>query len=171
MLGLRLGERPRVVVTTTPRTNAAMRRVKAAPGVAATFGKTRENPWLPGDFVVAMLESYGGTRLGRQELDGEMLEDVEGALWTRELIERCRVAADGIGKPVRVVIGVDPPATSTGDACGIVVAALLRDRRLAVVEDASVANPPPARSEEHTSELQSLMRISYAVFCLKKQTN
>src|SRR3546814_496381 len=62
MLGLRLGERPRVVVTTTPRTNAAMRRVKAAPGVAATFGKTRENPWLPGDFVVAMLESYGGTR-------------------------------------------------------------------------------------------------------------
>src|SRR3546814_5186425 len=112
MLGLRLGERPRVVVTTTPRTNAAMRRVKAAPGVAATFGKTRENPWLPGDFVVAMLESYGGTRLGRQELDGEMLEDVEGALWTRELIER---------------------------------------------------------SEEHTSELQSLMRISYAVFCLKKK--
>src|SRR3546814_4269882 len=64
MLGLRLGERPRVVVTTTPRTNAAMRRVKAAPGVAATFGKTRENPWLPGDFVVAMLESYGG-KIGR----------------------------------------------------------------------------------------------------------
>src|SRR3546814_14333534 len=107
MLGRRLGERPRVVVTTTPRTNAAMRRVKAAPGVAATFGKTRENPWLPGDFVVAMLESYGGTRLGRQELDGEMLEDVAGALWTRELIERCRVAADGIGKPVGVVIGVE----------------------------------------------------------------
>jgi len=143
MLGLRIGERPRVVVTTTPRTNAAMRRVKAAPGVVATFGKTRENPWLPEDFVVAMLESYGGTRLGRQELDGEMLEDVEGALWTRGLVERCRVEADGIGKPVRVVIGVDPPATSTGDACGIVVAALLRDRRLAVVEDASVANPPP----------------------------
>ncbi len=142
-LGLRLGERPRVVVTTTPRTNAAMRRVKAASGLVATFGKTRENPWLPEDFVVAMLESYGGTRLGRQELDGEMLEDVEGALWTRGLVERCRVAADGIGKPVRVVIGVDPPATSTGDACGIVVAALLRDRRLAVIEDASVANPPP----------------------------
>ena len=90
-----------------------------------------------------MLESYGGTRLGRQELDGEMLEDVEGALWTRGLVERCRIAPDRIGKPVRVVIGVDPPATSTGDACGIVVAALLRDRRLAVVEDASVANPPP----------------------------
>src|SRR3546814_4234468 len=100
-----------------------MRRVKAAPGVAATFGKTRENPWLPDDFVIAMLESYGGTRLGRQELDGEMLEDVEGALWTRRAIERCRVEPAAAAKPVR--------------------------------------------SEEHTSELQSLMRISYAVFCLK----
>src|SRR3546814_1685461 len=85
----------------------------------------------------------GGTRLVRQELDGELLEDVEGALWTRALIERCRVAADAIGKPVRVIIGVDPPATAKGDACGIVVAAQLRDKRLAVVEDASVENPPP----------------------------
>lgn len=143
MMGLRLGERPRVVVTTTPRVSAAMRRVLAAPGKAETLGRTRDNPWLPGDFVSAMLESYGGTRLGRQELDGEMLEDVEGALWTRALIERCRVGADIIGKPVRVVIGVDPPATANGDACGIVVAALLRDGRLAVVEDASVETPPP----------------------------
>ncbi len=143
MLGMRLGERPRTLVTTTPRVNAVMRRVMAAPGLAETLGKTRENPWLPGSFVVAMLESYGGTRLGRQELDGEMLEDVEGALWTRVLVERCRVDADAAARPVRVVIGVDPPATSHGDACGIVVAALLRDGRLAVVEDASVENPPP----------------------------
>ncbi|MDK2760051.1 MAG: terminase family protein [Sphingopyxis sp.] len=143
MMGMRLGERPRIVVTTTPRVNAAMQRVLAAPGLEQTRGRTRDNGWLPESFVAAMLESYGGTRLGRQELDGEMLEDVEGALWTRALIERCRVDADAIGKPVRVVIGVDPPATSTGDACGIVVAALLRDGRLAVVEDASVENPPP----------------------------
>lgn len=144
MLGLRLGERPRVVATTTPRPNAVMRRIKAAPGIAETFGRTRDNPHLPDNFVVAMLESYGGTRLGRQELDGELLEDVEGALWTRALIERCRVDAEAAAKPVRVVIGVDPPATATGDACGIVVAALLRDRRLAVVEDASVEKPTPA---------------------------
>lgn len=143
MMGMRLGARPRVVVTTTPRANAAMRRIKAAPGIAETFGRTRENPWLPENFVAAMLESYGGTRLGRQELDGELLEDAEGALWTRALVERCRVAADAVGKPVRVVIGVDPPATSHGDACGIVVAALLRDGRLAVVEDASVERAPP----------------------------
>lgn len=143
MLGMRLGERPRVVVTTTPRTNEVMRRVLAAPGMVPTYGRTRDNPHLPDNFVEAMLASYGGTRLGRQELDGELLEDVEGALWTRALVERCRVGADATAKPVRVVIGVDPPATSRGDACGIVVAALLRDGRLAVVEDASVENPPP----------------------------
>jgi len=143
MLGMRLGEHPRVLVTTTPRTNAAMRRVLAAPGMVPTYGRTGENPHLPESFVEAMLASYGGTRLGRQELDGEMLEDVEGALWSRALVEACRVDADAVGKPVRVVIGVDPPATSEGDACGIVVAALLRDGRLAVLEDASVEKASP----------------------------
>ena len=143
MLGMRLGESPRVLVTTTPQVNAAMRRVKAAPGLTETTGRTRDNPHLPGNFVVAMMASYGGTRLGRQELDGEMLDDVEGALWSRALVERCRVEPGAAGKPVRVVIGVDPPATANGDACGIVVAAHLRDGRLAVVEDASVETPPP----------------------------
>ena len=144
MMGLRLGDAPRVLVTTTPRPTALMRRIMALPGFEETRGGTNDNAYLPSNFVEAMVASYGGTRLGRQELDGEMLEDVEGALWTRGLIERCRIGADEIGKPVRVVIGVDPPATSTGDACGIVVAAHLRDGRLAVVEDASALNPPPA---------------------------
>ena len=143
MLGMRLGEGPRVLVTTTPRTNAVMRRVMAAPGKVETLGRTRDNPHLPDDFVVAMVASYGGTRLGRQELDGELLEDAEGAMWSRALIERCRVDADSLGKLVRVVIGVDPPATAGGDACGIVVAALLRDGRLAVVDDASVERAVP----------------------------
>ncbi|HEV7312847.1 DNA-packaging protein [Sphingopyxis sp.] len=143
VMGLRLGEAPRVLVTTTPRPTALMRRIMALPGFEETRGGTNDNAYLPSNFVEAMLASYGGTRLGRQELDGELLEDVEGALWTRGLVERCRVVAAEIGKPVRVVIGVDPPATSRGDACGIVVAALLRDGRLAVVEDASVENPPP----------------------------
>ena len=143
MMGLRLGEAPRVLVTTTPRPTALMRRIMALPGFEETRGGTNDNAYLPSNFVEAMVASYGGTRLGRQELDGELLEDVEGALWTRELVERCRIGIDEIGKPVRVVIGVDPPATSTGDACGIVVAALLRDGRLAVVEDASVETPPP----------------------------
>lgn len=143
MMGLRQGDAPRVLVTTTPRPTTLIRRIMALPGFEETRGGTNDNAYLPSNFVEAMVASYGGTRLGRQELDGELLEDVEGALWTRGLVERCRVAAGEIGKPVRVVIGVDPPATSTGDACGIVVAAHLRDGRLAVVEDASVERAPP----------------------------
>ena len=144
MLTMRIGEAPRIVATTTPRAVPLVRRLKDEAGVLTTGGSTRANdlhlsePWL-----AAMRGLYGGTRLGRQELDGELLEDVEGALWTRALVERCRVAADATAKPARVVIGVDPPATAKGDACGIVVAALLRDGRIAVVEDASVENPPP----------------------------
>lgn len=145
MLGMRLGETPRVLVTTTPRPTALVRRIMALPGFKETLGRTRQNEYLPANFVEAMLATYGGTRLGRQELDGELLADAEGALWTRALVEACRVEADAAIKPVRVVIGVDPPATSTGDACGIVVAALLRDGKLAVVEDASVEKASPAR--------------------------
>src|SRR3546814_12273176 len=119
MLGLRLGERPRVVVTTTPRTNAAMRRVNAAPGVSATFGKTRENPWLPGDFGVAILDSYGGPPRGPQELHGDRMEDVEGALWTRVMNDRCLVSPDRMRSTVGVWAGeactVNRPRTT--DRC------------------------------------------------------
>lgn len=145
MLTMRIGERPRVVATTTPRGVPLVRRLIREAGVRMTRGATDSNrlnlsaPWL-----AAMQRIYGATRLGRQELGGELLEDVEGALWTRAMIERCRVRAEDIGQPVRVAIGVDPPATSHGDACGIVVAALLRDGRLAVLDDASVERAQPA---------------------------
>ncbi|MGL3823362.1 DNA-packaging protein [Sphingopyxis sp. R3-92] len=143
MMGMRLGEKPRVLVTTTPRPVPLMAKIEKIPGHVMTWGRTAGNPHLPPSFVTHMIAQYGGTRLGRQELDGEMLEDVEGALWPRALIERCRIAEDDVGKLARVVIGVDPPATSHGDACGIVVAAQLRDGRLAVVEDASVEHALP----------------------------
>jgi phage terminase large subunit-like protein len=144
MLTMRIGARPRVVATTTPRGVPLVRRLIKEKGVAVTRGTTRSNRLnLSPRWIATMRAIYGGTRLGRQELDGELLEDVEGALWTRALIERCRVAADAVDRPVRVVIGVDPPASAAGDACGIVVAALLRDGNLAVVEDASVMRPPP----------------------------
>ncbi len=144
MLTMRIGARPRVVATTTPRGVPLVRRLIQEKGVAVTRGTTRSNRLnLSSHWIATMKEIYGGTRLGRQELDGELLEDVEGALWSRELIERCRVDADSVGKLARVVIGVDPPASAQGDACGIVVAALLRDGKLAVVEDASVVRPAP----------------------------
>ena len=140
-MGLRLGERPRMLVTTTPRPTALMRRVMALDGLVQTLGRTRDNPHLPASFVGAMIADYGGTRLGRQELDGEMVEDVAGALWTRALIEGGRVRA--VPALVRVVVGVDPPAGTDGDACGIVAVGLGVDARGYVIEDASVVGASP----------------------------
>ncbi|KQT34674.1 ATP-binding protein [Sphingomonas sp. Leaf412] len=141
MMGLRLGTRPCAVVTTTPRPTTLMRRVMAMPGAVETRGSTRDNPHLPRAFVDAMAAEYGGTRLGRQELDGEMLDDVVGALWPRALIERQRVHAPPA--LVRVVVGVDPPAGIGGDACGIVAAGRSGDGQGYVIEDASVVGASP----------------------------
>ncbi|MBB3347656.1 DNA-packaging protein [Sphingomonas sp. BK069] len=143
MLGLRLGESPRTLVTTTPRATALLRRLAAAPDTAVTRGRTRDNPHLPRAFVAAVAAQYGATRLGRQELDGELIEDVAGALWPRALLERQRAAA--VPVLVRVVVGVDPPAGSDGDACGIVAAGLGRDGHGYVLEDASVTGASPER--------------------------
>jgi phage terminase large subunit-like protein len=92
MLGLRLGDHPRCVVTTTPRPVPLLKRVMALPGTAVTRGRTEENVHLPDAFVSHMHETYGGTRLGAQELDGELIEQVQGSLFPRALIERCRIA-------------------------------------------------------------------------------
>ncbi len=140
-MGLRLGDRPRIVVTTTPRPNNLMRKVMTTPGLVETTGRTRDNIHLPGVFVQAMEADYGGTRLGRQELDGELIGEAEGALWSRALIERARVG--GHPELARVVVGVDPPATAEGDLCGIVCAGLGLDGHGYVLEDASVGGLTP----------------------------
>ncbi|MGF7201337.1 phage terminase large subunit-like protein [Sphingobium olei] len=143
MMGMRLGRSPRVLATTTPRPVPLVRRLVAAEDVAVTKGTTAENEanLAPG-FVAAMAAQYGGTRLGRQELDGELIEEVEGALWTRDLIERCRVAH--VPEVLtRVVVAVDPPASAGGDACGIVVAGIGGDGRGYVIADASVEGQRP----------------------------
>ena len=142
-LTMRLGERPQVLVTTTPRTNALMRRVIALATKDGALGKgrTADNPYLPDAYVAAMAETYGGTLLGRQELDGELIAEVAGALWSRALIERQR--RDMVCERVRVVVGVDPPAGVGGDACGIVAVAKGEDGFAYVIEDASVAGASP----------------------------
>jgi len=141
MLGLRTGDHPRALLTTTPRSNALMRRIMTLPGLVETRGRTRDNPHLPTSFVAAMTADYGGTRLGRQELDGELIEDLAGALWTRAMIEACRVRA--LPVLVRVVVAVDPSASIGGDACGIVAVALGADGLGYVLEDASVSGASP----------------------------
>jgi phage terminase large subunit-like protein len=141
-MGLRIGQRPRVLVTTTPRPMGLLKQIKADRWTATTGGRTRDNVSLPKSFIEVMMATYAKTRIGRQELDGELIEDVEGSLWPRALIERCR--ADLPERFDRVVVGVDPPASSgpNADACGIVVCARLGERYY-VLADESVAGLSP----------------------------
>jgi phage terminase large subunit-like protein len=158
VLGLRRGERPQTVITTTPRAVALMKRIRMLPGFVETRGRTADNRHSAELFRAGAYATYGGTRLGRQELDGELFEDVEGALWTRALIEQARMGTvtfkhggDNFGQdhrksdcPLRrIVVGVDPPASVGGDACGIVVCALGNDGVGYVLADASAAGLTP----------------------------
>jgi phage terminase large subunit-like protein len=123
MFGLRLGTDPRAVVTTTPRPTKLLRELIADPTVVVTRGSTYENrPNLAPAFLGQIVRKYEGTRLGRQELEAELLEDVPGALWNRGLIEATRArAAPAL---IRVVVAIDPAVSSTDDAdeTGIIVA-------------------------------------------------
>lgn len=122
-LGLRLGEHPHSIASTTPRTTDDYRRLRGLAGATVTHATLFDNPHLPAEFVARMRARYEGTRLGRQELHGELIEDVQGALWTRRVLDACRVASHP--ELVRVVVAIDPAATSGQDAddTGIVVAA------------------------------------------------
>ncbi|PZU11763.1 terminase family protein [Sphingomonas sp.] len=143
-MGLRLGAHPRVVATTTPRAVPLVRRLNGMAGVAITRGRTQDNrAHLAPAFLATMAEHYAGTRFGRQELDGELIEEIEGALWSRAAIEACRLRE---APPLsRIVIGVNPPAGagSTSDACGIVVAGLGDDGCAYVLDDASLQGASP----------------------------
>ncbi len=142
MMTMRLGEDPRIVATTTPRAVPLVRRLLKEGGVAITRGAMEANRAnLPDSFREAMKEVYGKARLGRQELLGEFLEDAEDALWTRDLIERCRVRAAPDMR--RVVIGVDPPASAGGDACGIIAVGKGADGKAYVLADHSVKGRSP----------------------------
>lgn len=145
MLGMRMGDTPQVVVTTTPRPTPLLRRIMALEGLAQSGGSSHGNVFLPDSFLAAIEQAYGGTRLGRQEIAGEMLADVEGALWRQGQFDAARVAV--VPALVRVVVAVDPPAGTEsgrgGDACGIVAVGLGRDGRGYVLEDASVAGLSP----------------------------
>ena len=210
MMGLRLGTRPRTVVTTTPKPVASLKRILALPRVARTHGRTADNPDNAPDYIGAMEEMYAGTRLARQELEGEMLENFEGALWTRDLIEKARdshfragdshfhagdshfhaprreATRDGpesdcphsdrphtdcphprqagdshfhaptgestrygpesdcpYPRLTRILIGLDPPASTGGDSCGIVVCGKDGDGVVYALADLTAAGLSP----------------------------
>jgi phage terminase large subunit-like protein len=175
-LGLRRGAHPRALATTTPRRGAALDALLGEDGVVQTGGPSATNPHLPDGWVAAQAARIGSALLKRQELDGELLTDVSGALWPRALIESCRVSilpasppayAGGAGggssfmhnsqEPpppapprnrggedfMRIIVGVDPPASAMGDACGIVVCGLGADGIGYVLADCSAGGLSP----------------------------
>ena len=123
MFGLRLGDDPRAVVTTTPRPTKLIKALAADPKVAVTHGTTYDNwKYLAPAFIEQIVRRYEGTRLGRQELDAEILDDVPGALWTHGLIDATRV--NTVPSLTRLVVAIDPAVSSDehADETGIVVA-------------------------------------------------
>ena len=143
--GLRLGELPRCLATTTPRAVPLVRRLteSRSSDIEISGGRTEDNrPNLSIRFIRDIRKTYGKTTLGRQELDGELIADLPGALWTRALLENCREATAS-SPAVRTVIGVDPPVSAHGDACGIVVCALGEDGIARVLADCSVEKASP----------------------------
>ena len=143
--GLRLGDHPRQLITTTPRPTALIKRLVADPRTALTRAPTQANAaHLSPAFLAEVVARYAGTRLGRQEIDGEIIEDRAYALWSQATIEACRV--DAAPPLMRIVVGIDPPAAARlgSDACGIVAAGRAEDGMIYVLEDATIAGLAPA---------------------------
>jgi predicted phage terminase large subunit-like protein len=157
MFGLRKGPNPRAVATSTPKPTGLVRRLKKESGVAVVTGATWENrDNLASSFLDQIVKRFEGTRLERQELYGEVLEAVEGALWGPDLIERALINEAPMRKMsrgeasweepdfLRVVVAADPNTTYGEDAdeTGIIVAGLGRDDRAYIIADRTVAGGP-----------------------------
>lgn len=142
--GLRLGDAPRQLITTTPRPIALLKTIMADPGSVVVRMPTFANAanLAPG-FIDALNQRYGGTRLGRQELDGELIAQREDSLWKRADIEAIINAQHAA--LARIVVAVDPPAgMGEGSCCGIVVAGIGIDGRITVLADCSIEGATPA---------------------------
>jgi len=159
-MGLRLAraneevcEEPKLVMTTTPKPSQALRDLLATPGLSISRAKTADNlAHLSPGFLSVLEKAYGGTRLARQELDGELVENLEDSLWPRELLEDCRVAeAPDLD---RIVVAVDPPVTSgpDADACGLVVCGVA-DGVAYVLQDGSAHGLSPRQWAEKAAAL------------------
>lgn len=146
--GLRLGARPRIIGSTTPKPRKLLKEIVADPTTVVSHGRTSDNPHLDARVRARLEARYGGTRLGRQELEGEILDDVEGALWNREWIEEQRVTpADfelAVSKSglVKIVVAVDPAVTATEDSdeTGIIVAGRSKPRNCPICGPVTAAH-------------------------------
>lgn len=141
LFGLRLGSSPNGIITTTPRTTPLLRQIVADGDTRISRASTFANKHLPESILRKYRQKYEGTRLGRQELDAELLEDVVGALWTDELLTHLPPGFDpGSVDYVRIVVGVDP--SGGGDMVGIVVAGERDDGTIDILADRSLSGSP-----------------------------
>ncbi len=154
---LRLGKRPREVVTTTPHPTPLLKRLASDPRTALTRAPTAANAYnLAPAFLDEVVSRYAGTRLGRQELDGEFVEESSDAFWSREQIEGLVIAPPAKETLKRIVVAVDPPAGSgAASCCGIVAAGRREDGGFAVLADASI---DAARPEQWAAAAVELFR-------------
>lgn len=153
LFGLRLGKNPRAVVTTTPKPIKLVRELLVDRRTAITKGSTFDNrDNLAEAFFDDILKKYEGTRLGRQEIYAEVLDDIPGALWTEEILSKTRVMV-APKDLVRVVVAIDPAVSSGDNSCehGIVVAGRCQEGHAYVLEDGSLFGTPDewARQAKH----------------------
>ncbi len=138
--GLRLGKNPQVVITTTPRPTPIIKELmkRANEDVYVTQGSTFENQDnLAESALKQFVDRYEGTRLGRQELYAEILDDFEGALWNYTILENCRVTKENLPEMTKIIVSIDPAVTANAnsDETGIIVSALGEDENYYILED------------------------------------
>jgi len=144
LMCLRLGNDPRMAITTTPRAIESLKALMRSPDVAITRSTTAANAGnLASGFIDTMQRRYAGSRLGRQELEAELIEDNDAALWRRSWIDAARVRE--APQLAVIVVAVDPPASAHGDECGIVVAGRTGDGQVYVLADRSAGGLTPAQ--------------------------
>jgi len=138
MFGLRLGRHPKVFVTTTPKTTKLIRNILGDEKTVVSKGSTYDNAAnLAGTFLDAVRKTYEGTRLGRQELYAEILDEASGALWNRGLLAKCEIDKDEVPTLNRIVVAIDPAVTANAesDMTGIIVAGVDVNGTAYVLED------------------------------------
>jgi phage terminase large subunit-like protein len=162
LMALRLGQSPRMAVTTTPRNIEALKKLMAMPDTVKTHSTTRANAaHLAPTFLAGLQLRFGGTRLGRQELEAEVIEDNDAALWRRDWIEKTRVRA--APELVRVVVAVDPPVSVAGDECGIVAAGLAENGEAYVLGDFSEGGLTAAAWASRVAEAAEHFKADFIV--------
>ncbi|NRA85866.1 MAG: DNA-packaging protein [Rhizobiales bacterium] len=146
--GMRLGDNPQIVLTTTPRNKKQLKDMLAMEGSFVSKASTFANKQnLAAAFISNIDQNYAGTNLGRQELYGEIIEDRQGALWQSEVIEslRRRQKDYDLTEFKRIILAIDPPATShkKSNACGMIVAAMDENRHVYIIADVTMQTAAP----------------------------